>query len=473
MAPASSAARAHLTLVQADDVPETGGDPSDRRVHPRLTLSELEWLNTVRLKYGPVVSLIDLSAGGAQIETSSRLQPGSVVVVQISGPDGEVSMPANVLRCHVSQVAPYTMYRSALSFKRAFDAPRRGGDDRGSDAVANLVGEHARMTGALRKLSHAGAGAGRISQIGETILASTLALIQAPAGRRADARFRQNLTQIFRDLTRGIESGAPPEGMLASLAERLRRCVPTRVIRILEGGAPIGPHGPDTIYFDATNDGTVTARLVVEFPGNCQLEEWHLHFLKIAAQLVALVSEVGRLRTTSPLESIAEAPASAAPAVPAAAATGPVAIAAAPSTPAPVADSAPAAATGWIPVVARHLDGTVLKGHIRGFMPARGHLQVSPTPDAPASAVITVQLRHLKAVFFVHDLEGAPLNLEPAPTARGRNISVTFTDGEVMNGTTLNYTMDGPGFFLSPHEQRGNNVRIFVVAAAVRQVQFP
>ena len=182
MAPASSAARAHLTLVQADDVPEVPGDPSDRRVHRRLTLSELEWLNTVRLKYGPVVSLIDLSSGGAQIETTSRLQPGSVVVVQISGPEGEVSMPANVLRSHVCQVVPHTMYRSALAFKRAFDAPQRNGsDDRGADAVANLVGEHARMTGALRKLSR-GLRGRPDPLIGETILASTLALIQAPAG---------------------------------------------------------------------------------------------------------------------------------------------------------------------------------------------------------------------------------------------------------------------------------------------------
>ena len=264
--------------------------------------------------------------------------------------------------------------------------------------------------------------------------------------------------------------------MLARLAERLRRSVPTKIIRIVNGGASIGPHGPDTIYFDATSDGSVTARLIVEFPGDCQLEEWHLHFLKIAAQLVALVSEIGRLRTTAPVETLEEPEAAAAP-VAAADSTPPSEPAAPPApVPATVPENGAAPSVGWIRVVARHADGSVLKGHIRGFMPARGHLQVSPTPDAPPSAVVTVQLRHLKAVFFVHALEGAPPNLEPtppAPPARGRNIVVTFTDGEVLTGTTLNYTMDGPGFFVSPQEQRGNNVRIFVVASAVRQVQFP
>jgi hypothetical protein len=470
MSPSSSAARSHLTLVRADVEPEVG-DPSDRRVHPRLPLSELDWLNTVRLKYGPVVSLIDLSTGGAQIETSSRLQPGAVVVVQISGPDGEIAMPSNVLRCHVSQVTPFPMYRSALSFKRAFDAPQRTDNERGSDPVANLVGEHARMTAALRKLRHATVDAGAISVIGEGMLTATLALIQAPAGRRAEGRFRQDLTQIFRDLTRGIESGAQPDAMLGLLAERLRRSVPTKSIRILNGARPIGPHGPDTIYFDATHEGSVTARLVVEFPGNCQLEEWHLHFLKIAAQLVSLLGELGRLRAPAATEVVVE------PAPPAVLAPPIVLASAAPAPPAPAAAAAienPAAAgTAWIRVVARYADGPVLKGHVRGFMPARGHLQISPTPDAPASAVVTVPLRHLKAVFFVNDPDGAAPNLEPSTAHRGRSIVVTFTDGEVLTGTTLNYTMDGPGFFLAPHEQRGNNVRIFVVTAAVRQVQFP
>jgi hypothetical protein len=470
MAPSSSAARSHLTLVRAE--PEATGDPSERRVHPRLTLSELDWLNTVRLKYGPVVSLIDLSTGGAQIETSSRLQPGAVVVVQISGPDGEVAVPSNVLRCHVSQVTPFPMYRSALSFKRAFDAPQRPDGERGSDPVANLVGEHARMTGALRKLSHARAEAGPVSVIGEGVLTATLALIQAPAGRRADVRFRQDLTQIFRELTRGIESAAQPEDMLGRLAERLRRSVPTKTIRILDGARPIGPHGPDTIYFDASNDDGVIARLVVEFPGNCQLEEWHLHFLKIAAQLVALVSEVGRLRALTPVDDVAE-PEPPAEVVTPEAVPVPAAVVSPPATPAGPSDPPVPASTAWIRVVARYADGPVLKGHARGFTPSRGILQVSPTPDAPPSSVVTVPLRHLKAVFFVNDLEGAPFIMEPNSAQRGRNIVVTFTDGEVLTGTTLNYTIDGPGFFLTPHEQRGNNIRIFVVAAAVRQVQFP
>ncbi len=473
MSPPSGAARSEIMIVRADAAPDVGEAPADRRVHPRLTLSELDWLKTVRLKYGPVVSLIDLSTGGVQIETSSRLQPGRVVVVQIAALDGEMTVPSNVLRCHVSQVAPLTKYRSALSFKRAIDTPRRAGNARGSDAVANLVGEHARMTGAFRTLSHARAGALPTSLIGEQILAATLALTQAPAGWRAEVRFREDLTQVFRDMTRGIVAGAQPDAMLAQLAERLRRSIPTKFIRLVSGASPIGPHGPDTIYFDATINGSVTARLIVEFPQDCQLEGWHLHFLKIAAQLVALVSEVGRLRATPPLQTVRE------PLRPAGLAGEPTVarasntIVAPPSAPVTLVDSLAETGTAWTRVAVRYLDGRVLRGYTRGFLPTRGYIHVSPSPEAAQSAVVNVVLRHLKAVFFVHDFAGLPINVEPTPTARGRAIVVTFTDGEVLTGTTLNYTIEGAGFFLSPNTQHGNSVRIFVVTEAVRQVQFP
>src|SRR5258708_5403007 len=81
--------------------------PSDRRTHRRLTLSELSWLDRVRLKYGPAVSLIDLSEGGAQIETPTRFQPGSTVVIEIAGHEDDIAVPARVLRCQISRLAPH------------------------------------------------------------------------------------------------------------------------------------------------------------------------------------------------------------------------------------------------------------------------------------------------------------------------------------------------------------------------------
>jgi hypothetical protein len=55
---------------------------------------------------------------------------------------------------------------------------------------------------------------------------------------------------------------------------------------------------------------------------------------------------------------------------------------------------------------------------------------------------------------------------------RGRKIEVTFQDGEMMIGSTMTHKPDGRGFFLQPANSRGNNLRIYVVTAAIRHMRF-
>lgn len=51
-------------------------------------------------------------------------------------------------------------------------------------------------------------------------------------------------------------------------------------------------------------------------------------------------------------------------------------------------------------------------------------------------------------------------------------MEVTFTDGEVLVGTTTGYDAQRPGLFLSPVDGQSNNARIFIVQAVVKQVEF-
>ena len=123
----------------------------------RRTISELSWLNQVRLKYGPTVSLIDLSSGGAQIETTSyRLHPGGTVVVELAVGAETFRIPSLVLRAYVSGLLPHPTYRSRLSFKRPFDFPLFHVANAGTgDRELNLVHAHARLNVALRRLEAA------------------------------------------------------------------------------------------------------------------------------------------------------------------------------------------------------------------------------------------------------------------------------------------------------------------------------
>jgi hypothetical protein len=129
----------------------------------------------------------------------------------------------------------------------------------------------------------------------------------------------------------------------------------------------------------------------------------------------------------------------------------------------------------WKRLVVRYLDGRLLKGFNLDFAPAKGLVQVWMAANGPKESCVTVPFKNLKAIFFVHDLSGAPV-LQPGVDTRtecGRQIEVTFVDGEVLVGTTLSYTREGPGFFVTPLSGNGNNLSLFVVAGAVRQVRFP
>ena len=87
-----------------------------------------------------------------------------------------------------------------------------------------------------------------------------------------------------------------------------------------------------------------------------------------------------------------------------------------------------------------------------------------------------MSVARLKAVFFVRDFNGNPGHKEQktsAGTGQGRRVEITFADGEVIIGTTLNYRPDGQGFFVSPSDTAANNTRIFVVSHRPPPGSFP
>ena len=103
------------------EMPEPSG--RDRRVHERLGAHELDWLKSARLRFGPVLSLIDLSAGGALFETSAPLRPGSNAVLTISGRGVTETASFRVLRCEVASLQQGLVYRGACVFDRMIQIP--------------------------------------------------------------------------------------------------------------------------------------------------------------------------------------------------------------------------------------------------------------------------------------------------------------------------------------------------------------
>lgn len=128
-------------------------------------------------------------------------------------------------------------------------------------------------------------------------------------------------------------------------------------------------------------------------------------------------------------------------------------------------------------VVARFIDGRIVKGMTSDFFPAkdRFHVSLAESPaDAKPEEIFT---KDLKALFFVKDYAGNPnrpdkKEFDPAQPQAGRKIKVIFKDGEVLIGTTQGYQPGRPGFFLIPADPGSNIDRCYVVSASTKDISF-
>jgi hypothetical protein len=126
-------------------------------------------------------------------------------------------------------------------------------------------------------------------------------------------------------------------------------------------------------------------------------------------------------------------------------------------------------------VVARFLDGRVLKGTTHDFRPDKAIFHLYPWGEEVARGV-TVPVGALKAVFFVKTYEGDPKHEESksfeTAKGQGRKILVTFADGEVVAGFTTAFAPGKQGWFVIPVDPGSNNSRVYVVASSVRKIEW-
>jgi hypothetical protein len=128
-------------------------------------------------------------------------------------------------------------------------------------------------------------------------------------------------------------------------------------------------------------------------------------------------------------------------------------------------------------VVAHYKDGKIIKGFTHDFFPNKDRFHLFP-PDNPSASGIEVVINRLKALFIVRDFVGNPQYNERKDYIEGEKFSgmkveVTFEDGEVLVGSTLGYDPKRQGFFLFPADPQSNNIRIFVVSSALKNVRYP
>lgn len=91
----------------------------ERRVAHRHRDPSAHGVKAVRVRPGHRAELIDVSDGGALVETTHRLLPGTTVELHIATAEGSTRVRGRVVRCGVSKLFPAAVwYRGAVQFDR-------------------------------------------------------------------------------------------------------------------------------------------------------------------------------------------------------------------------------------------------------------------------------------------------------------------------------------------------------------------
>jgi len=444
---------------------------SDRRAHTRLTPAGPHCPISARLKYGEKVTLVDVSSGGALLETSRMLRPDTSLVLEILDARTRDVTPvvSRIVRAYVSGLRDGVTYRGACAFKRPLVHPALAPPPPllKTDANDFLKLEFALKTiveGYFRKPGGSGT-AGRWRD--ESALLDALTRLRSAAERRETPIDRQ-LAHLLAAIVPALERHEAVESIVGLLKDLLSRHLPLLAIRP-DGTPRASAHDRElmTLNVWAEPDETQVA-VTAEFPAGFGLDEAQFRLLKAGAYLMALAGG-WRHRVTEPEpepepEVLLQPELIATPAHAAVVEAPPPSVAESENLP-----------VGWHRVVARHVDGQLLRGYTNDFQPNRGHLQLSPRLNCAALERLHVPVPRLKAVFFVKDFAGDPDRVDGHAfdhTPRARKIEVTFRDGEVMTGSTLSYKANAHGFFLVPADSRTNNTRIYVVTPAIRHMRF-
>lgn len=122
-------------------------------------------------------------------------------------------------------------------------------------------------------------------------------------------------------------------------------------------------------------------------------------------------------------------------------------------------------------IVVHFNDGHVKKGTTNNFKDDRNFFTLITTNNVQED----INISDVKSVFFVKEFEGDnrfSYEYKDNFAETGKKIKIEYQDGEIIIGSAINYSPMREGFVVIPADLGGNNLRIFVVKAAIKNVQF-
>jgi hypothetical protein len=123
-------------------------------------------------------------------------------------------------------------------------------------------------------------------------------------------------------------------------------------------------------------------------------------------------------------------------------------------------------------VIVRKMDRDSISGYVSAQFVNEGKLELLNT----AGTVVGIELREIKGVYFVREFGDseslARKTFASRPRSEGLWVRLRFRDGEILEGlmpADLTQMM-AEGFLISPPDQRGNTLRVFVPRTALESL---
>jgi len=435
----------------------------DRRVHRRHRAEELEWLRSARLGAGHAVSIVDLSVGGALLDSPVPLRPDSILTLDIIGRGFDKSIPFRVVRCQIGSLLPErTLYRGACEFTTLIELPL----DQSSGAKVLYPDAFVSLDVALKQLvertgpvSAPGGQGGAFRLVDARKICDALESLRDRAIKSPLDPMGHPLAALIGQVVPALECYRGLQDVIQKIESQLRQTIPQVSLRLVSVSEPPAP-GKKSILINVPGATAGSALVSVDLPRSFVLNDWQARVLRVASRLIALLQ---RLEPEPTVRAENRASDPAAPAIATVESNA-------------ASTSQPNQASMWQKIVVRYREGQIIKGYTHDFNPTRQQFSLWPTVNSAPKERVIVPLARLKGVFFVRDFAGNPGYVERADSSgpqHGRRIEVTLADDEVIVGRTLSYRADGHGFFVNPADSLANNIRIFIVSSAVRQVRFP
>lgn len=241
----------------------------ERRAYQRLREQELAWIRHARLSAGKGVSLVDLSAGGALLDSPVPLRPDSLLTLEIVGRGLDTSVQFRVLRCEVGAIGPSgATYRGACAFTRLIELPGVRLASPPDLFAKGFVG----LDLALKQLVERAGPAGDVDSLDADSMLHALRALQIRALRQPLDPIGNPLGGLLAVVMPALEHDRGLAATLRGIEQQLRLTVPQASVRLIGTGESPAT-GMRSIRINVPGSADCSARVSVDIPRGVVLND--------------------------------------------------------------------------------------------------------------------------------------------------------------------------------------------------------